>query len=396
MNINPATVPLTLSPQRSSPEQPTPAAQSVTPFTAESFNNLPGADELATRLNTLNSNMRTSLTTEGIAQMCHNFTSAFNLDNVLVEESSQRKAIEILLAITNCYDEKSIKGFADSKLNETLDTDKQKDCQALKDKANEDNSTTEIVLPPEYDGKSVKFSFWREKLMNSFIDSEFPKANFSAEQKKQLQDALLMAKMQIAANTGIGNFKEPIVYEHFNRETASQLTGRIVYPRQQQCADKLAKEIMALQQQLFDHESELISMLGSNNTTTKLLDGNQRHHLQTLLASQGEDNSATLTKEVALLVSFVARDSNLAGTFTQLGINPVNLTHLAKAHSILNNARAADNKQLTNEIAADGLQKSDAFTRKFFSSEPARNPNYKDEPTSAKIALWLAERNQSG
>ncbi|USE34964.1 hypothetical protein [Endozoicomonas sp. SCSIO W0465] len=91
------------------------------------------------------------------------------------------------------------------------------------------------------------------------------------------------------------------------------------------------------------------------------------------------------------LVSFASREPNLAGTFTQLGINPENLTHLAKGHSILNHARASENKQLTNEIAADGLQKSDEFTRTFFSSQTARKPTYKDEPTSVKIALWLVK-----
>lgn len=388
MNIDPVHVQLPPSPEPSPTKNTTTAVQSVTQFTAESFNNLPGADELATRLNKLIENMPASLGTEDIAQMCHNFTSAFNLDNVLVEQDSQLKAIQLLLTITNCYDQDSIKTFADHKLKETPET--HDTCKALQDNANKDNTAT-IVLPPEYDDESPNLSFWRERLMNSFIDCEFPATNFSEEQKKQLQDALRMAKLQIAANTGIGNFKEPIVYEHLDRETVSELAGHLAFPRQPLCADKLAKEIMVLQQQLFNSESDLIHMLGSDKTITALLLGNEQYHLKTLLACQGEDDSATLTNEVALLVSFASREFDLAGEFTQLGINPESLTHLAKGHSILNHARASENKQLTNEIAADGLQKSDEFTRTFFSSQTAREPIYKDEATSAKIALWLVQ-----
>ncbi|USE34965.1 hypothetical protein [Endozoicomonas sp. SCSIO W0465] len=80
MNIDPANVQLPPSPEPSAKKHTTTEVQSVTQFTAESFNNLPGADELATRLNELNKNMPASLGTEDIAQMCQNFTSAFNLD----------------------------------------------------------------------------------------------------------------------------------------------------------------------------------------------------------------------------------------------------------------------------------------------------------------------------
>ncbi|MBO9481200.1 hypothetical protein [Salinisphaera sp. G21_0] len=404
MHIESAKVPLSLSTQPST-EQPALAAQSVTQFTAESFDNLPGANELATRLNTINKNMLDSLNAEEIGQMCHNFTSAFNLDNVLVEEASQLKAIKILLTLTNCYDNNSIKAFANSKLQETPDNHDA--CQDLKDKANKDNTQeNKIVLPPEYQGKSDKFSFWRDKLLNSFIDSQFSEANFTQIEKQQVHDALRMAKMQVAGNTGIGNFEAPIPYEKFDREKVSQLTGHLIYPRQELCADKLAKEIMALQEQLFDSDSGLINMLGNNEDITKLLQGNQQHHLKQLLARQGADNRSTLTNEVALLVSFVARNPKLAGEFAELGINPGNLTHLAKAHSILNHARATENKQPSNETAennqlsnktvAKGLKQSDEFTRKFFDSETANNPDYEAVPVFAKIALWVASSNQSG
>ncbi|WP_257266387.1 hypothetical protein [Endozoicomonas sp. ONNA2] len=368
------------------------AAPSAPQFTAESFGNLPGADEMATRLNTLDSNITNILTAEDIAQMCHNFTSAFNLEDVLIEQSSQLKAIQILLTLTNCIDKDSIKVFANSKLQDTPDN--QRDGNQLKEKANKDNRT-QINLPPEYEKQSPNLSFWREQLMASFIDSQFPEANFSEEQKEQLKNALLMAKMQIAANTGIGNFEKPIPYKNFDRATASHLTARITYPRQALCAEKLEKETMALQEQLFNANSGLIEKLHSDKTITQLLRGNQQHHLKKLLKSQGADNSATLTKAAALLVSFASRDPDLAGELTSLGINPKNLGDLAKAHSILNHARAGENTTLTNEIAADGVRKSDKFTRDFFSSEIARDPKLK-APMPAKIALWLVSTNQQG
>ncbi|WBA80278.1 hypothetical protein [Endozoicomonas sp. GU-1] len=410
MHVESAKVPLPLSTQLST-EQPASAAQSVPQFTADSFDNQPGAEILATRLNTFNENISAILNakksetektgtekpnTEGldasdIALMCKNFTSAFNLDDILVEESSQLKAIQILLTLTNCHDINSLKAFANSKLDENPDN--QDDCQKLKDSADKDNNNP-ITLPPGYGMTSQNFSFFRDKLMNSFIDSQFSEANFETKEMDQLKDALRMAKMQIAGNTGIGNFKESITFDQFDREQVSKLTGSLIYPRQKLCADNLAKEILALQQQLFDSDSGLIGMLGNNEDITNLLQGNQPYHLKQLLARQGADNRATLTNDAALLVSFVARNSKFADEFAKLDINPENLTHLAKAHSILNHGQADEHKELSNEIAAKGLKGSDDFTRTFFKSETANK--YKAEPPFARIALWLAESNQSG
>lgn len=257
MHVESAKVPLPLSTQLST-EQPASAAQSVPQFTADSFDNQPGAEILATRLNTFNENISAILNakksetektgtekpnTEGldasdIALMCKNFTSAFNLDDILVEESSQLKAIQILLTLTNCHDINSLKAFANSKLDENPDN--QDDCQKLKDSADKDNNNP-ITLPPGYGMTSQNFSFFRDKLMNSFIDSQFSEANFETKEMDQLKDALRMAKMQIAGNTGIGNFKESITFDQFDREQVSKLTGSLIYPRQKLCADNLAK-----------------------------------------------------------------------------------------------------------------------------------------------------------
>ncbi|MGO0309476.1 hypothetical protein ACTL6P_23345 [Endozoicomonas acroporae] len=318
-------------------------AQSTNQYTTESFGNQPGAEVLANRLNQLGENLK-HVPAHALIHMCHNFTTAFNLHSILVAESSRLNAIKILLAANNCTDPASIQLFA-KKFHDIPDSNPSVN---LRDNAAEDNQLV-ITQPEVYQGQPTTFNNYRQTLLEHFIVCAFPEPEFTVQQQTQLKDALTLAGRQITGNWGFGCLDEPVSYGNFNRETVARLSARLSYPRQPECAEKLAQIYMELQEALFNPESDLI----------KLLSDNWQFELVTLLTEES-DNPATLSNEAALLLSLavsenhsnaerLAEEGEIERLTEEIGIFSIDLGRFADANLVLNFAGAANKTQLVND-----------------------------------------------
>ncbi|WP_422444330.1 hypothetical protein [Endozoicomonas sp. ALB091] len=316
--------------------------QSTNQYTTESFGNQPGAEVLANRLNQLGENLK-QVPAHVLAHICHNFTTAFNLHSILIAESSQLNAIKILLAANNCMDQESIELFA-KKFHDIPDSDPS---ATLRNKAAEDNQLV-ITQPEVHQGQPTTFNY-RQPLLEHFIVCAFPEPEFTLQQQTQLKDALTLAGRQITGNWGFGCLDEPVPYGNFNRETVARLSACLSYPRQPECAEKLAQIYMGLQEALFNPESDLI----------QLLKDNQKGELVTLLAKES-DNPATLSNEAALMLSLavsenhsgaerLAEEGEIERLTEEIGIFSIDLGRFADANLVLNFAGAASKTQLAND-----------------------------------------------
>ncbi|MBO9480428.1 hypothetical protein [Salinisphaera sp. G21_0] len=320
-------------------------AQSTNQYTAESFGNQPWAEVLANRLNQLGDNLK-NVPADVLAQMCHNFTTYFKLHSILVAEPSQLNAIKILLAANNCADPESIHFFAE-KFHDIPDPNPS---VILRDKAAEDNQLV-ITQPVGYQGPPTTFNHYRQPLLEHFIVYAFPEPEFTPQQQTLLKDALTLAGRQITGNLGFGCLDEPVPYGDFNRETVAHLAACLSYPRQPECAEKLAQIYMGLQEALFNPKSSLFV----------LLEDNQNWLLKALL-TEDSDNPATLSNEAALRLSLaVSKDHLNAERLTdevedeierlteEIGICSTDLGRFADANLVLNFAGAANKTQLAND-----------------------------------------------
>lgn len=167
----------------------------------------------------------------------------------------------------------------------------------------------------------------------------------------------------------------------------------LTHPRNQTAAENLKNQNIQIQQQFLNHKSDFMEMLGKNETITQLLDKNEQSILNNYLKFKGQ---TTIENDVAVLIMFSARDSNMRGFFDTYEIDHIMADSLAKTNSILNFADADNKQELNNSDVGKALIESDNFTRSFFRSETFKSCKQSDStaPNAAIAARWITNRIQ--